>query len=148
MKASGAGVKALNDIEATCEGLDVFAEMDFADFAALLAHFREAGALPTMKIPKARGGGSARTPKAAAISVGGASEIVRGLMDRVRGGDVTFTEIDLALKPLDKLKKDDILALVEEFGLSKPKTNKAGLAAIRAMIQELEKSRQQTFSIH
>jgi hypothetical protein len=140
--------KAADDLERACAGLEPFRGLGIAEFADFLARaetYARTGVVPTTKSARSsagRAGAKTGDPQALAAAI----EQVRALYDRVTSPEVTYATIDAELKRLDKqFKKDEILQIAREFGVSgTPKSKAAALDEMRRRMSERKESFERT----
>ena len=149
VKASGGSASVVNDLDATAQGLEPFADLKFAEFAELLSQareYRDTGILPV------KAGGRAapkkpRAPKVPALTVEAAVALVVSLQEKAATPEGTHDALAEGLNPLNAMSAGDIAKLSAALELQKPKSKAKGLEAIRAQVAKRRQSFDRTRSI-
>jgi hypothetical protein len=131
LEASGAKRDIIDDLTRATDALKPFAEHAIKDFAAFLTRAEEyarTGVLPVSAKPRSRP--RAATPKAPALTLDDAKNLVTSLYETSTSDDVTHDSIAAEVKKLDKLTAKDLSEVAKHFSLVPGKTKKATLDAI------------------
>ncbi len=124
--ASGAKTAAA-DLEAISEGLQPFRDQPLKGFADFLlrAEAYSRGEVPLTGKGGRASGGAKRAPassRPAATDVGQVSKAVHDLYERMSDPHVTPEQVEAVLRPLDSLKKEDLLVVAKGIDLTVPKS--------------------------
>jgi hypothetical protein len=139
--SGGKGVAA--DLDRAAGGLQPFAEMtiaQLADFLQQAEEYHRTGILPAKPAGRKKPAAAADPQK-----ISRAVEQLRQLHERAGSDSVDYSTIEREVAAVAKLKKDDLLAVAREFGISSTlKTKKDAAEAIQRRIVERKESVQRT----
>jgi hypothetical protein len=140
--ASSGGKKAADDLARAAVGLQPFAQMtvaQFADFLQQAEEYHRTGLLP------AKGGGRKKAAATDPQKISKAVDQLRELYERAGNDSVDYSTIEREVAAVGKLKKDELISVAREFGISSSlKTKKDAAEAIGRRIRDRKESVQRT----
>ncbi len=136
LREAGASATVVRQLEEAADALAPFHEQPLATFTSFLQRAEEydrTGILPIAAKPAPRKPAKPKTP---AITPETALDLIHSIQQRAPGDDFSYADIDQALKPLDKLKAPELVAVANQFGLTSPKNKKQALEAITKKLKD------------
>lgn len=144
--------KVPDELTAICDGLAPFVGLSLADFADFLrrADAYSRGELPPVPLKPTKRRGSGGRVKKVAIDVDALAAEVRALYERATDPTVTTEQIDETLRPLQGLKRAELVTVAEAIGYQVPKSKKVAEIGgeIRKWIETRRGSFQRAGMIH
>ena len=144
-RAAGASEKVSAEFDRAVSCLEPFKEKTLAEFNDFLRRADEYDRTGKLTLPARNGGGKSRATKAPSLTVEEAAQIFRDLHARATDPALTFADIDLKMKPLDKLTIAQLKDLAAHVGVAVPaKGKKQILEELTRRIKELKASHERT----
>jgi hypothetical protein len=141
--AASGGKSVAAEFDRAADGLQPFDAMtvaQFADFLHQAEEYHRTGLLP------AKAGGRKKPAVASDPQrISRAVDQLRDLYERAGNDTVDYSTIEREVAAVGKLKRDELVAVAREFGISSPlKTKKDAAEAIRRRITDRKESVQRT----
>jgi hypothetical protein len=142
-RAAGASDKTVTELDRALQCLEPFKERTLADFSEFLRRADEYDR--TGKLTQPAKNGRPRTAKAGSLSVDDAAQIYTDLLGRAADPNLTYADINAALKPIEKMTVPQLLEVAAKVDVPVPAKPKAKIVeGLKRRITELKASSERT----